>query len=159
KFERVLAILADVLENPSFPPEALERLRGQTLVSLKQSRDRTASVANRVFVKLLYPDGHPYGRLMTEQSVGASTRDDLIADHKAYFAPGHAIITVAGDVDPAAVKATIEKVLGGWTATGPAPSFAYPAMPAPKATTVYLVDKPGAAQSSFRMGLAGPARN
>jgi predicted Zn-dependent peptidase len=39
------------------------------------------------------------------------------------------------------------------------PSFDYPQVTQPKATTVYLVDKPGAAQSSFLIGLPGPARN
>jgi zinc protease len=39
------------------------------------------------------------------------------------------------------------------------PNFAYPSTAAPKATTIYLVDKPGAAQSTFAIGAPGPARD
>jgi zinc protease len=57
------------------------------------------------------------------------------------------------------VKQTIEKALAGWAAGGSPPSFAYPPAPAPKATTIYLVDKPGAAQSTFAIGEVGPPRD
>ena len=41
KFEKALAVTADVLENPSFPQEALDRLKGRLNVQLLQNRDRT----------------------------------------------------------------------------------------------------------------------
>lgn len=159
KVEPTLAILEDLLVNPTFPADALERLRARSLVALTQARDRTSAVAGRVFPKVLYTTAHPYGRSVTEASLKAITREDLLAFHKAYFTPGHAIITVVGDVDPAAIRATIDRVLAPWAPGGAAPSFDYPAVPAPKPTTIYLVDKPGAAQSSFAIGLPGPPRN
>jgi zinc protease len=108
---------------------------------------------------VLYTDAHPYGRAVTEQSVQAITRDDIIAFAKAYFTPGHAIITVVGDVEPNAVRQMTERVLAPWKSGGSMPSFDYPAVASPKATTIYLVDKPGAAQSSVAIGLPGPARS
>jgi predicted Zn-dependent peptidase len=159
KFAPTLAILEDELMNPTFPEAALERLRARTLVGLQQSRDRTAYVASQVFRRTLYGDEHPYGRFTTEASIKSITRDDVVGFHKAYFTPNHAYITVVGDITPAQARATVEKELAAWTGSGAAPSFNYPAVPAPKATTIYLVDKPGAAQSSFAIGLAGPARN
>ena len=158
KFAPTLAILEDMLVNPTFPAEALERLRARTLVNLKQSRDRTAAIASNVFSRTLYGDAHPYGRIVTEKSVQAITRDDIESFYKTYYRPAHAIITVVGDVNPAQVKATIEKVLAPWEAGGTMPSFDYPAVPAPKATTIFLVDKTGAAQSSFALGNPGPSR-
>lgn len=159
KFQPVLAILEDMLVNPTFPADALERLRARTLVALKQQRDQTPVLARNVFVKTVYGTAHPYGRFATEQSVGAITRDDIVKFHDAYFQPGRAIITVVGDVDPAQVKATIEKTLAPWPAGGSKPAFDYPPVPASRPTTIYLVDKPGAAQSSFAIGLAGPPRD
>ncbi|NJD10767.1 MAG: insulinase family protein [Gemmatimonadetes bacterium] len=159
RLEPTLAILEDMLVNPTFPAEALERLRARTLVQLAQARDRTSAVAQRVFPGVVYSEAHPYGRVPTEATIKAITREDVVAFHKAFFTPAHAIITVVGDVNPAAVRALIERVLAPWTATGPAPSFAYPAVPAAAPTTIYLVDKPGAAQSSFAIGLAGPPRD
>ena len=159
KVQPVLEILQDMMLHPSFPDSALERLRARTLVALTQQKDRTGAIAARVFPKVLYTDAHPYGRSMTEETARAITRDDIVAFHRAYFTPGHAIISVVGDVDPAAVRAMIERVLAPWQAAGAMPSFDYPPVPAPKPTTIYLVDKPGAAQSSFAIGLPGPPRD
>ena len=69
------------------------------------------------------------------------------------------MITVVGDVKPDEIKRTIEQALAGWKAGGSMPSFDYPPPPAPKSTTIYLVDKPGAAQSTFAIGSVGPPRS
>ena len=58
------------------------------------------------------------------------------------------------------MKRTIEQALAGWKAGGSMPSFDYPAPAgARSATTIYLVDKPGAAQSTFAIGEVGPPRS
>ena len=159
KAERVLQIVEDMIVNPSFPNEAIERYRARRLVALTQAKDRTSVLAARVFPRVLYTEAHPYGRSITEQSVKAITRDDILAFHKQYFTPGHAIISVVGDVEPNAVKQMVERALAPWTGGGSMPTFDYPPVAPPKATTIYLVDKPGAAQSSFAIGLPGPARD
>ena len=159
KVERVLQIIEDMLVNPSFPTDAIERYRARRLVGLTQAKDRTSAIAQRVFPKVLYTEGHPYGRSVTEQTVTAITRDDIVSFAKTYFTPGHAIITVVGDVEPNAVRSMIDRVLAPWNNGGTTPSFSYPAVNEPKATTIYLVDKPGAAQSSFAIGLPGPPRS
>jgi zinc protease len=66
---------------------------------------------------------------------------------------------VTGDVSPAAVRALVEKTLAPWPAGGEWPSFEYPPAPAQHATTIYVVDKPNAAQSVFSIGLPGPPRS
>lgn len=159
KFAPTLGVLADVLLHPSFPAEALERLRGQTLVNLTAAKDQPQSIGNNVFARVVYGTEHPYGRVQTEAKVRSITRDDVVAFHKEYFQPGRAIISVTGDVDPATVKSVVEKALAGWTRGGDRPSFAYPPVPVKAATTIYLVDKPKAAQSVFVIGLVGPPRD
>jgi zinc protease len=159
KLDPALDLLADMMLNPSFPADALERQRGQRLVSLAQAKDQPATIANNVFSKVVYGDEHPYGRVVNEQTVRAITRDDVVAFHRAFYRPGRAIITVVGDVDPAAVKASFERAFAQWTPGGERPSFSYPATPAPRATTIYLVDKPKAAQSIFALGTPGPSRD
>src|SRR6185312_11554075 len=154
-----LTILADMMMNSTFPAEALERLRGRTLVALTQQKDQPAVVGGQVFARVLYGAGHPYGQRPTEASVKAITRDDLVAFHKAYFQPGRAIITVVGDVKAAQVKTIVEKTLAGWTKAGNKPSFDYPKLPEKRPAKIYLIDKPGAAQSVFNIGLPGPPRN
>ena len=158
-FEATLAILADMMLNSTFPADALERLRARTLVNLTQARDQPAVVSAQVFSKILYGDAHPYGQRTTEASVKAITRDDVVAFQKAYFQPGRAIITVVGDVTPMKIKASIEKGLAAWTKAGEKPAFDYPKLPELQKARIYLVDKPGSAQSVVNIGLPGPPRN
>lgn len=159
KFAPTLEILADMLLNSTFPAPALERLRAQRLVQLAQANAQPGTIGSRVYSRVLYGADHPFGRTATEAMVKAVTREDIVAFHKAYFQPGRAIVTVVGDVNAATVKATLDQALAGWAAGGEKPSFSYPAPPAAKATTIYLVDKPGSAQSVFNIGLPGPPRN
>lgn len=158
-FEPTLAILADMMLNSVFPQEALERLRGRTLVSLTQAKDQPTVVGAQVFAKVLYGDAHPYGQRITETSVKAITREDIVAFQKAYYQPGRAIITVVGDVTAAQVKNALDKSLAGWTKGGEKPSFNYPQLPQLQPAKIYLVDKPGAAQSVVNIGLPGPPRD
>jgi zinc protease len=159
KFPQTLDILADMLLNPAFPAEALERLRAQRLVALTQAKDQPASIASRAFPRLLYGAMHPFGQNVTEESLKAITREDVVAFHKAYFQPLRALVSVVGDVNSANVKATIEKALAGWPRGGERQNFEYPTLPATHAPTIFLVDKPGAAQSTFAIGNPGPPRN
>ena len=89
-----------MLLNSTFPADGLERLRGQRLVALTQARAQPGAIASRVFPRIVYGADHPYGRVVTEESLKAITRDDIVAFHKAYFQPGRALITVVGDTTP-----------------------------------------------------------
>jgi zinc protease len=159
RFAETLAILDDMLVNSTFPPEALERLRAQRLVALEQAKAQPGAIASRVFPRVLYGESHPLGQLTTEQTLKAITRDDVVKFHQTYFKPGRALVTVVGDVTPAAIRPVIEKGLANWSAGGERPTFSYPPLPTARPTTIYLVDKPGSAQSIFAIGLPGPPRS
>ncbi len=158
RFADTLGILADMLMNSTFPPEALERLRAQRLVALEQAKAQPGAIASRVFPRVLYGDAHPLGQSPTEQSYKAITRADVVDFHQRFFKPGRALVTVVGDVTPAAIRPVIERGLAGWVPGGERPTFSFPALPASRPTTIYLVDKPGSAQSIFAIGLPGPPR-
>jgi hypothetical protein len=100
-FDATLAILADMMLNSVFPEEALERLRARTLVNLTQAKDQPTVVGAQVFAKILYGHAHPYGQRVTENSVKAITREDVMAFHKAFYQPGRALITVVGSAPSA----------------------------------------------------------
>jgi zinc protease len=158
KFEPTLDIVAEELLHPAFPAPALDRLKQRNIINLRLNMDRTSGIAGAVYPKLLYTTAHPYGRTPTEASYAAITRDDVVAFHKAFFQPSRAVIVVAGDITPADARKKVEKAFAAWPAGGSPATFAYPAPPAPKPTTVYIVDKPNAAQSTFSIGLVGPPR-
>jgi zinc protease len=128
-------------------------------VNLAVAKDQPNAIASNVFAKVLYGDDHPYGRVVTKETVRAITHDDVLALYRTYFRPGRAVITIAGDVDTRVVRAQVEAALSAWQAGGDRPTFAYPAVPAARERTIYLVDKPQAAQSVFAIGEPGPARN
>jgi zinc protease len=158
RFDGALALLADMMLNPKLPADALERIRGRAVVTITQGRDNPNVVAGQIFQKTTFGDDHPYGQFATEASVKSITRDDIVAFHKAFYTPGHAVISVAGDVDPAKVKAAVEKAFAAWAKAGSKPDFKYPTAPEHKARTIYLVDKKQAAQSVFQLGHTGPDR-
>ncbi|HEV2837371.1 MAG TPA: pitrilysin family protein [Pyrinomonadaceae bacterium] len=158
-FDATLAILSDMMLNSTFPADALERLRARTLVNLTQAKDQPVVVGAQVFAKVLYGSAHPYGQRATENSIKAITRDDVVAFQQAYYQPGRAIITVVGDTTPQKAKASIEKALAAWAKGGDKPAFDYPKLPELQPAKIYLVDKPGAAQSVVNIGLPGPPRN
>jgi zinc protease len=159
KFGPTLEILSDMLLNSTFPAPALERLRQQRLATLKQQNALPGFIGSRVFSRVLYGSAHPFGYFPDESTLEAVTRDDVVAFHGEYFKPGRAIVTVVGDIDTATAKASVEKALAAWTAGGTEPDFSYPKVPEARATTIYLVDKPGAKQSVFNIGLPGPPRD
>lgn len=159
KFTGALGILADELLNSTFPAPALERLRAQRLVALTQAKAQPGSIASRVFPKVLYGTAHPFGQMPTEESLKAITRDEVAAFYKAYFQPGRALIVVTGDVRAADVKTAVGRALAAWPAGGQKPIFSYPAPATRPGATIYIVDKPGAAQSTFAIGNPGPPRS
>jgi zinc protease len=88
------------------------------------------------------------------------TIDDLRAFHRTYYRPENSILIVAGDVTPASVLPALEKALGTWKGEGPATTIA--GVPEPKQLAkrqIFLIDKPGAAQSQIRIGWVGVPRS
>ena len=158
---RGLELFADVLLHPSFPARELDRLRTQRLAMIRSRVDRPESVAGLVFVRLLYGDAHPYGRpdLGTLASVAAITRDDLVGLHKSLYVPEASSLIVVGDTTPEAITAELDVVLKDWKPGRPPAPAATAAVPeAPEGVTVYLVDRPAAAQSVLTVGRVGVPR-
>ena len=93
-----------MLLNSTFPAEGSNGFAAQRLVALTQARAQPAAIAGRVFPRIALRSDHPYGRVVTEESLKAITRDDIVAFHKAYYQPGRALITVVGDTKLATAK-------------------------------------------------------
>ena len=158
-----LDLMADVATKPTFAANELERLRKERLTSLMQIRDNPPAIGAAAFPRLIYGDAHRYGTGLagTSETVAALTGADLRAFHAAHYQPRNAQLIVVGDVQPEAVMAALEKSFGGWKPAATAAANAPADFTAPKAgaRTVYLIDKPGAAQSIIRIGWAGVPRS
>ena len=150
-FGVALDLVSDLVRNPAFAPEEIERQRQQIVSGLKVSYDDPDYLAGVVFDRLVY-GFHPYGKpdSGTPASIAAVTREDLFAFHKQWFGPNNAILAIVGDVSPEEAFAGAERAFGGWTrAELPAMQTADP--PAPTRRIV-VVDRPGAVQTEIRVG-------
>ena len=160
---KALELFTDVLLNPTFPAREMTRLKTQRLNMIRSRADNAAMVAGTVFNRLLYGETHPYGRpaMGTAKSIGAITRDDVVAFHKRLFVPNNASLVVVGDTTPDAIVAILEVALKDWKPSEGAVASAE--LPAPSASTkgvtVTLVNKPAAAQTVLTVGQVGVARN
>ena len=156
---KTLDLAVDILRNPSFPEAEWSRVRAQTLAGLRADRDAAESRAYRALLRAIYDDGHPYRFPLagTEASVGDLSIDDLKTFHARHFVPGRASVIVAGDVDPDAVAAELNRRLADWT--GPADELdVLPDPTIPTVPRILLIDRPGAPQAVVRVGHLGIAR-
>lgn len=157
---RGLEIFTDVLVNPVFPQKEFERLKKQRLTSLIQQKDQAVMIANNAFSRILYGTGHPYGNNPSgsETSLKTMTADDLVKFYQSYYRPNNATLIIVGDLRMNDVLPILEKSLSKW---GPAeiPPFSLQSPPSVGKLRVYLVDKPGAAQSEIRIGYPALARS
>jgi zinc protease len=162
KLADALPLMADVVIRPAFPPDELERLRKERLTRLLQARDDPSSIADLAFPKFVFGEKHRYGTAAGggAAEVKAMTLDDVRAFHAAYYRPELSTLIVVGDVAPATVLTMLESAFGAWKPTGPAGKVTtLPAAAQLTGRTIYLIDKPGAAQSQIRIGWVGVPRS
>ena len=160
QLDSALALFADVALRPAFPLNEFDRIKKDRLTNLLQLKDRPTAIANQAYAAILYGSGHPYGRSIigSEASVQTLSTADLQSYYRSNFIPNNATLVVVGDVTPAQIEAKIQSLFGGWQ-SGTVSPFNFTQPPASNTTTVYLIDKPGAAQSSFRIGAIGVPRS
>ena len=161
RFAAALPIFADVALRPTFPAAELERVRKDRLTELLQLRDEPRALASIAFANALYGRDHRYGTAVigTETSVGAFSRADLALFHERTFTPANSAILVVGDVTAAFIQPELEKAFGGWKAPPGSAPEGVPAAPQVAARGIWIVDKPGSAQSEIRIGRIGPPRS
>ncbi|MDQ6737347.1 MAG: insulinase family protein [Gemmatimonadota bacterium] len=160
QLDSALALFADVVINPTFPATEFARVKTERLTALLQLKDRGPAIATLVYPTILYGKDNPYGRspIGTDASVQSLTAADLASFYASHYAPNGSTLIVVGDVTPAEIERKVRNAFGAWARRSVPAVTAGPGLPAP-ATTIYLIDKPSAAQSSFRIGSAGVPRN
>lgn len=159
KLDSAMTLLADVVLRPAFPEQELERLRKERLTTFLQWRDQPQAISSVAFSALLFGSRHPYGAtpLGNEASLRSLTIADLKRFHEQHFRPNNALVVVVGDVTPEHVAAMLERIFGQWKG-GSLASGNWPQVSQVEQRVVYLIDKPGSAQSVIRIGRIGVER-
>lgn len=151
--DNALELFADVIQNPIFPENELESLRARSLVSLRQQRANPNAIGNAVYNKVLYGE-HPYGRDNNEASLRAITRADVVRFFESNYRPNNATLIVVGDFNKADLKNKLEKAFASWKPAAVS-SRSLPKVEPLSKTSIYLVDRPNAAQSVVSIGHVG----
>ncbi|MFN2397334.1 MAG: M16 family metallopeptidase [Gemmatimonadaceae bacterium] len=163
RMDSSLAIFADVILNPSFPQEEIERQRKQQLARIQREKVTPVQMALRVFPGLLYGTQHAYGNPLTgsgtEESVAGLTRDQLVKFHTTWFKPNNATLVVVGSTTLDELTPRLERLFRGW-ARGDVPKKNIAEVAHKEKSAVYLIDRPGSEQTIIFAGhVAPPKRN
>ena len=152
-----MTLFADVALRPALEAKEFTRLRDERMTALLQEKDRGPALADRAFAALVFGEAHPYGRSLTgtQAETEALTREDVTAFYAAWYKPNNSVLIVVGDVTVARATALAQRLFGSWL-KAPLPARAPVAAPAAVTRSrIIVVDKPAAAQSSFRIGGVG----
>jgi zinc protease len=158
-----LQLLADVVRRPTFPANEIERIRKEWIAGIAREKTSPDALAMRVLPPVMYGEGHPYAIPFsgsgTEASIAALTRQDLLDFQRQVLRPDNVTIIVTGAVTPAQIQPLLEQQFGDWRPE-PGVALVRPSIPeAPPATAprVYLLDRPGAEQTTLLVGQLMPS--
>ena len=156
-----IALWADIIRNPVFDTEELERLRGRWIANIAQEKAQPVNLALRLLPLALYGDGHAYGVPFTgsgtEESISSIAQDDLVAFKDTWLRPDNAQLFIVGDTTIDEIVPLLENAFSGWSAPDsalPAKNVADVALSA--SPRVILIDKPDSPQSLILAGHTAP---
>lgn len=144
--EKVLELMADVLYNPVFPEEELQKLKVQAKSRLASAKSDPSTISSILTSKLVYGTDHPYGENETEETVDNVTVADIKNYYDTFFRPNIAYLAIVGDISLDQAKGLVNKHFVQWQ-QAEVPKFKYPMPQAPAKNVVALVDRPSAQQS------------
>ena len=153
-FDAVFKVFVDMLKNPAFAQDKLDLAKIQANSSISRRNDSVGGITNREITRLAYGTDSPIISLEEYTTIGAITRDDLVAWHKAWYVPNAMMVGVIGDFDAKAMRKTIEDAFGSWSrgSTPPTPPVTYRKTANPG---VFFIEKPDVTQANISMAHLG----
>ncbi len=157
-FPQALGLMADLVRNPAFAQEELDRQRDQTLDGLRVSLATPGPVAAQAAARVIYGDaayGAPGSGTLT--TIPNITREDVAAFHQRRYRPSEATLVFSGAISEADARALAQSAFGDWTENGPTDARAAP-IGQPLPPRVVVIDQPGAGQAAVTVALRGVSR-
>ncbi len=156
----LVGLLAEVLREPNFPEDQVERLRGERLTWLQYMAQDTRTQVARAFRQALYPVDHPYhyassGTLDTLPNI---TLDALRDFHRRHYGPQGMVFSIVGAVQPQEAIEIVRQYFGDWHNPAQSPMPALPSLGLHHADAVQSVTIPGKTQADLILGVRGPSR-
>lgn len=150
-----LDLLAEMVRAPRLDAGEFDRLKAERLNDILQARAEPGRLADESFLREMYADGVPYGRLSGgwPETVEPLTVEQVRAYHATRYAPNVADLVIAGAIEPDATLRSVERHLGEWAGTGPGHRSIETRTRGGR--RVVIVDRPGSVQSELRIGHVG----
>ncbi len=150
-----VSLVADIVAQPTFPQEEMDRVRRELQASVRQRHDDAGALAGAHFQNLLWGDEHVRGRPMSLRTLEGIERKDLVDWHRTWFVPQNATLVLAGDVNAKALRLRLGQAFRTWPRAAKAPQHRTHAEPKVEGSRIRLVDKPGQTQTHIRIGHLG----
>ena len=112
-FEPAVTLFSQILNQPDFPTDALQRIRKNMLIGVQSKKQQPGALARDAFMAALYGE-HPYGKPSsgTEESLNSIRRDELIDHYQRYYVGNNAVIAMVGDLDRSSAAKLAERIAG-----------------------------------------------
>jgi predicted Zn-dependent peptidase len=112
--DTALSILNDVLRNPTFNEESLQRAKMSMNTQIARRNDDISSITGREFMKLLFGEDNPYARTYKYETIANIDQADLITYHETFFRPQNISISIVGDFKVKEMQKKLNNTLGNW---------------------------------------------
>ena len=160
RLDEAMGLLAEVILQPSFPNDEVERIRGQRLASIHEREMDPVGIATTASRRLTYREGVPYGRPLggNVESVDPFSSDAAAGFVVARYRPKGSGLVVVGDIDTRQVLSLVETHFSDW-AGGTERRLEIDAEPRNRERGIVVVHRTDAVQSEIRIGHVGQARS
>lgn len=156
KLEPALAVLADVVQNSTFPDGEVEIARSGLTNSLQRRQSEATYMARRALAAALFGD-HPYAVIgPTRETLSNTTPAELCHEYARRFRPDQAMVLVIGDFNADSMMKRVQQRFGPWQ---PRTEEKVPEIPAPtqgNKATLIAVPRPNSVQTRFFIATLGP---
>ncbi len=156
-FDQALDLFADVILNPKFPQDEVDKYKARQLQQLQFQRSIPQFLAAERFQRAIYGD-HPAGLVVPPQdALKRIVSADLAGFHSKYYRPNNALLAIVGDVTLKELMPKLTRAFGSWQ-KGEVPATSIPAAPEPGVAQIQLINRPGSVQTVLQLGNLGIER-
>ncbi len=161
EFGDVMSMLGDIMMNPSFPGEAIDRLKKEMWTEIREEEENEYNASMMALRELIYPTGHPYARrvLGKRETLEGITVGDVKRFHEQHYYPANVSICVVGDIDPEVSIRVLEDVFRGWDGPSEPVRYDLPPVDRQNKSRVKVVSMEEKTQVSLVLGHLGIRRD
>lgn len=159
KAEPAIAVLADIVQNASFPDDQVALAKKNLADSLQQQEADPSFLASRAVAKVLFGTSPYHVISPTQESIAGSTPANLRKIYAQRFRPDQTAFIAVGDFRNEKMLELVKTNFGGWRAPAESPIADIGRLNPEAAHAVFLVERPGSVQTTIELAAAGPLRS